>query len=66
MAEKHSLTEAHNRHIEDMTSMKNWRALYSWHGWGSPIGLSLGYGIFVVSTGICLWLLSLAGLVGRH
>ena len=45
--------------------MKNWRAIYSWHAWGSPVGMSLGYGIFVISSGVCLWLLSQAGLIGH-
>jgi len=66
MEEKHGIKEAHRRHVEGMTSMKNWRAIYSWHAWGSPVGMSLGYGIFVISSGVCLWLLSQAGLIGHR
>jgi len=30
-----------------------------WHGWGSPVGL----GLELVSIGLFLWLLHLAGLI---
>jgi hypothetical protein len=36
-----------------------------WKSWGSPIGLSLGIGILMISTGVFLWLLHLAGLIGK-
>jgi len=35
-----------------------------WDEWGSPVGLSLGWALFIVPLGIFLWLLYLAGLVG--
>jgi hypothetical protein len=34
-----------------------------WDEWGSPVGLSLGWAIFIVSTGLFLYLLRLAGLL---
>jgi|GEM_PF-2289455 len=34
-----------------------------WDEWGSPVGLSLGWAIFIVSTGFFLYLLHLAGLL---
>jgi hypothetical protein len=34
-----------------------------WDEWGSPVGLSLGWAIFLVSTGIFIYLLSLAGII---
>lgn len=34
-----------------------------WDEWGSPIGLSLGFAIFIVSIGLFLYLLRLAGLL---
>jgi hypothetical protein len=37
-----------------------WRAWGSWFSWGSPVGLSLGYALFVISTGILVYLLHLA------
>jgi hypothetical protein len=40
--------------------LKNWRAWGSWFSWGSPIGLTLGYAIVIVSTGIFILLLSIA------
>jgi hypothetical protein len=40
--------------------LKNWRAWGSWFSWGSPIGLTLGYAIVMVSTGVFLWLLALS------
>lgn len=34
-----------------------------WDEWGSPVGLSLGWAIFIVSTGLFLYLLRLAGFL---
>lgn len=31
----------------------------SWHGWSSPVGLGLG----LMSVGLFLWLLHLAGII---
>jgi hypothetical protein len=45
---------------QDEWALKNWRAWGSWFSWGSPVGLALGYGIVMVSTGAFLWLLALA------
>ena len=35
-----------------------------WDEWGSPVGLSLGWAIFIVSSGLTLYLLHLAGILG--
>lgn len=35
-----------------------------WDEWGSPVGLSLGWALFIIPIGIFLWLLHLAGLIG--
>lgn len=43
--------------------MKNWRAWGSWFSWGSPIGLTLGYAIVMLSTGGFIYLLALAAHV---
>jgi len=40
-----------------------WKAWGSWFSWGSPIGLSLGWGIFFVSTTVGIYLLHLAGVI---
>jgi len=55
------LKKKHDEHVygknkEDMP----WRALFSWFSWGSPIGL----GFFVISIGLFILLLHLAGLIG--
>jgi hypothetical protein len=34
-----------------------------WDEWGSPVGLALGWAIFIVSIGFFLYLLRLAGLL---
>ncbi|MFA5926594.1 MAG: hypothetical protein WCT32_02105 [Patescibacteria group bacterium] len=34
-----------------------------WDEWNSPVGLSLGWAIFIVPLGIFLYLLHLAGLL---
>lgn len=35
-----------------------------WDEWGSPVGLSLGWALFIIPLGVFLWLLHLAGLIG--
>ena len=35
-----------------------------WDEWGSPVGLSLGWALFIIPLGLFLWLLHLAGLIG--
>jgi hypothetical protein len=34
-----------------------------WDEWGSPVGLSLGWALFVIPLGVFLWLLHIAGLL---
>lgn len=34
-----------------------------WYGWGSPVGLSLGLSLVMVSLGAMLWMMHLAGVV---
>ncbi len=51
-------SDANGRHFE---AMKHWRAWGSWFSWGSPVGLGLGYALFMTSTGVFLWLLSISG-----
>ena len=47
-----------------MSDPKYWaRKRSKWDEWGSPVGLSLGWAIFVVSSGVFLYLLHLAGLL---
>jgi hypothetical protein len=35
-----------------------------WDEWGSPVGLSLGWALFIVPLGLFIWLLHLANLIG--
>ena len=34
-----------------------------WDEWGSPVGLSLGWALFIIPIGIFLWLLHLANIL---
>jgi len=34
-----------------------------WDEWGSPVGLSLGWAIFIIPIGVFFWLLHIAGLI---
>jgi hypothetical protein len=49
---------------DSMSDPKYWaRKRYRWDEWGSPVGLSLGWAIFIIPLGIFLYLLRLAGLL---
>ena len=39
------------------------RVRYHWDEWGSPVGLSLGWAIFVISSAFVIYLLHLSGLI---
>jgi hypothetical protein len=55
-------TAEKNRRYEEQWTPLNWRAWGSWFSWGSPIGLTLGYAIVMLSTGGFLWLLAMGWL----
>ena len=40
-----------------------WRRSH-WDEWGSPVGLSLGWALFIIPIGVFLYLLHLAGILG--
>ena len=46
----------HKDKEQEQEWLKHWRAWGSWYSWGSPVGL----GIFLVSIGVLVWLISLA------
>jgi hypothetical protein len=56
---------AHQVHRDEYWPRTNWRAWGSWFSWGSPIGLTLGYAITIISTGIFIWLLAVAHHIGK-
>ena len=60
---KKAMKEAAEYGYNWQDSMKNWRAWGSWFSWGSPIGLTLGYAIVMLSTGAFIYLLALASHV---
>jgi hypothetical protein len=39
-----------------------WRRSH-WDEWGSPVGLSLGWALFIVPLGVFIYLLHLAGII---
>jgi hypothetical protein len=39
-----------------------WRRSH-WDEWGSPVGLSLGWALFIIPLGLFLYFLHLAGLI---
>jgi hypothetical protein len=51
----------YSRYGYDKEGIKFGLASMKWYGWGSPVGM----GFFLVSIGGLLYLLHLAGLIGR-
>ena len=41
-----------------------WKAWGSWFSWGSPVGLGLGWALFIIPTGLFIVMLHAAGLIG--
>lgn len=49
---------------DSMSDPRYWaRKRYRWDEWGSPVGLALGWAIFIVPLGIFIYLLHLSGLL---
>jgi len=47
-----------------MSDPRYWaRRKSKWDEWGSPVGLSLGWAIFVLSSALTLYILHLSGLI---
>jgi hypothetical protein len=38
-----------------------WKAWGSWFSWGSPVGMGIGWTLFIVPLGFFLWVLHLVG-----
>jgi hypothetical protein len=46
---------------KDPVALHHWRAWGSWHSWGSPVGIGLGWFLFIVGFGLFLFLISGGG-----
>jgi len=47
----------------DPEAWKYGREAMNWYGWGSPVGLSLGFSMFLVAIGAFAVLLHIAGVI---
>lgn len=57
-------TEVEKAVYEAMSDPKYWaRKRYRWDEWGSPVGLALGWAIFIIPLGVFIYLLHLSGLL---
>ncbi len=54
---------AHTKHRENIYGDLPWKAWGSWFSWGSPVGLGLGWMLFIIPLGLFLLLLHQAGLL---
>jgi hypothetical protein len=64
--EKKKSWYSHQGHsIQNMQSQEDlpWRAWGSWFSWGSPVGMGIGWALFLVSIGVFLVLLHQAGIL---
>jgi len=61
--ESNSITMRHDEHVKEHFKDLPWKAWGSWFSWGSPVGLGLGWTLFIIPLGIFLLLLHEAGLL---
>jgi len=59
------MEKSKKKHEFDDKFTQDWRSWGSWFSWGSPIGLSLGFAITILSIGMFLFLLHLSNLIGK-
>ena len=45
---------------KDPAVLRHWRSWDSWYSWGTPVGIGAGWFLFMVGTGLGLFLMSLA------
>jgi hypothetical protein len=57
------LESAHARHQDTVHGDMPWRAWGSWFSWGSPVGMGLGWTLFIIPLGIFLMLLKQIGWI---
>ena len=56
--------DAERAAYDAMGDPKHWvYRRHRWDEWGSPVGLSLGWAIFIIPLGLFLYLLHLSGLL---
>ena len=49
---------------ESMSDPRYWaRKRAKWDEWGSPVGLTLAWALFIIPIGIFIWLLHISGLI---
>lgn len=49
---------------KDPAYLRHWKSWGSWHSWGSPVGIGIGWFLFIVGTGIFLYLLRQTEVIG--
>lgn len=49
---------------KDLALLRHWKSWGSWYSWGSPVGIGLGWFLFMVGTGILLFLMGRADQAG--
>ncbi len=52
-----------NRTIHEADAWKYSKEAMNWHGWGSPVGLGLGFSLFILPIGVFVLLLHFAGVI---
>ena len=57
------LEDAHAAHKEKNYGDLPWKAWGSWFSWGSPVGMGLGWALFIIPLGYFLLLLHMAGIL---
>lgn len=62
--EKKKSVDVEQAVLSAMSDPKYWaRRRNKWEEWGSPVGLGLGWALFIIPVGVFLWLLHLAGIL---
>ena len=52
-----------NETNDDSEAWKYSKEAMNWYGWGSPVGLSLGFSLFILAIGGFIVLLHVAGVI---
>lgn len=52
-----------NETNHDTDAWKYSKEAMNWYGWGSPVGLGLGFSLFIIPIGLFLLLLHSAGVI---
>ncbi len=59
------MNESTDNKGKDPVFLRHWKSWGSWYSWGSPVGIGIGWFLFMVGTGLGLFLIRHSELLSQ-